>query len=52
MRENVDKNNSKYGHFSRSVDVFVFLWMSLIEILKNLKNTHLATNFSKGDIFC
>ena len=27
-----------------------FLLMSQIEILKNFKNTHLATNFSKGDI--
>ena len=34
--------------------MFVFLLLSQIEILKNKKkkNTYLATNFSKGDIFC
>ena len=31
--------------------LFVFLWMSQAEILKNWKNTYFATNFSKSDIF-
>ena len=40
--ENADQNNSEYGHFSRSVDLFVdtILLMTYLEIIKidNLLN--------------